>query len=320
MKRLFATLAMLAFPVLAQDPNLSVKVSTSGVLRTPTNFLDANSIPTKAALTATSAADRVYSGLLYTNLQSEMWASNALCVKSNQMGSGLVLSNGQWVVVSQGTVTNISVNSKVGFVTNMVATITNLTASDVEAIPDSVQVEVWSNVVTASSITNVMLGTQMGATSNGMAWLSNVVSDLSGYATTGSLAIVSNAVAALQADNTLTNLSFTEGTSNNVSKSGRMGNITFKTNYAATASDSSQWATNAAVTNVNMAGFQLVNLGGLSVTGRLVIGFGVFSDTNDVPAPSSTNVWNVFAVKLNGTNYLMGIDAATNRQWIGGAP
>lgn len=320
MKRLFATLAMLAFPVLAQDPNLSVKVSTSGVLRTPTNFLDANSIPTKAALTATSAADRAYSGLLYTNLQSEMWASNALCVKSNQMGSGLVLSNGQWVVVSQGTVTNISVNSKVGFVTNMVATITNLTASDVEAIPDSVQVEVWSNVVTASSITNVMLGTQMGVTSNGMAWLTNGVTDLSGYATTGSLAIVSNAVAALQADNTLTNLSFTEGTSNNVSKSGRMANVLFKTNYAATASDSSQWSTNAAVTNVNMAGFSLINVAGLSVTGRLVIGFGLFTSTNDVPAPSSTNVWNVFAVKLNGTNYLMGIDAATNRQWIGGAP
>lgn len=332
-RALFTSLAVAILTAAAHGaPNYAVQVNSNGVIQTPTNLLSANSIPTVSALTATSAADRAYSYLLTTNLQAEVNASNAVQdasiaakVATNEMGSGLLYSNGQWTVVSQGTVTNVSVNGVAGHVTNMIATITNLAASDIDAVADTTEVEVWSNVTLSASITNAVINGTQGSVSNGMSWLTlplggyATTGSLAGYATTGSLAVVSNMIAGM-ADTGITNITFTEGVSNNVTVSGKDAAILFKTNYAATASDSSQWATNAATTNVNMAGFQLLNLGGLSVTGRLVIGFGLFADTNDVPAASTTNAWNVAAVAVNGTNYLMGVDAATNRTFIGGAP
>lgn len=340
--RFFISLAFVLLGVTGAVAVDTVMVKTNGVLTYPTNFLTTNDIARKTAVDATNAAqDIVIGSKASTNTTDALSATNALQdaallavqatntaqdlligskVGTNDLGTGFMLSNGQWIVTSLGTVTNIAINGKAGTVSDMIASVTNLTADDVSAIPDSTEVEVWSNVTLSASITNVMLGSQRGVVSNGMAWLTNTTTDTSGLATTGALATVSNSVAALQADNTLTNLTFSEGVSNNILKSGRQANVLFKTNYASTVSDTTQWATNAAVTNVNLNNFSLLNVAGLTVTGRLAIGFGLFQSTNDVAAPASTNTWIVFAAQVNGTNYLMGIDAATNRTWIGGAP
>lgn len=76
------------------------------------------------------------------------------------------------------------------------------------------------------------------------------------------------------------------------------------TNTAAGGSEgsSAMWATNAAVTNVNMNTFNIYNVSALTVTGRLVIGFGVYASSNDIPAPSSSNTWYVFAARTNNQN------------------
>ena len=105
------------------------------------------------------------------------------------------------------------------------------------------------------------------------------------------------------------------GTANTVAVSNRIVYVGIDTNQQA-----GNWAQYPAQTNVNLNGYTLYGVGGLSFTGDLAIGFSIFSDTNTVPAPTDANVWTLFAAKVNGTNYLMGVDSQTNRTYIGNHP
>lgn len=82
----------------------------------------------------------------------------------------------------------------------------------------------------------------------------------------------------------------------------------------------SNWSHYSAQSNVNVNSFEIQNASRIVVTGRLVIGFGLFTSSNDVPAPISSNVWYVYALVNNGTNYLQGVDWKTNRVWVGSKP
>lgn len=128
---------------------------------------------------------------------------------------------------------------------------------------------------------------------------------------------LSNNVVQLQMDAlaTLTNLTITVGTNTSFTKTGRTGALVI-----APGSDASTWSSNPATTNIDAANHELLNVAGISVTGRLAIGFGLFASTNDVAAPASSNTWIVYAATVSGTNYLLGVDWQTNRTWIGEHP
>lgn len=291
----------------------------------PTALCASNGIATVSAVNATNAAQDAAN--LATNLSQD--AAIASKVSTNAMGSGLTLSNGQWIVTSQGTVTNIEVSGKGGSVSNGIASV-DLTASDVGAMPSNVAVGAWSNVGAAATYpTNATINGTQGVVSNGEIHLTL---PLGAYATTGSVVVVSSSVAvvagnlttvsntaaSLVADNTLTSVVAVASNAVGSAKVGRIGYVYVPTN--APASDASLWSTNPAIANVNLAGYGLTNVSSLSVTGRLAIGFGVFPSTNDVAAPATSNTWVVYAATVAGTNYLLGVDWQTNRTWIGGHP
>jgi hypothetical protein len=304
------TLAVLAGVVGAHDFIYSVKVDSNGVLRTPLSFAASNDLATATAVNASNAVqDAAIAAQAATNAAQDSLIGAA--VLTNAMGSGLTLTNGQWIVTSQGTVTNIAVNSKGGSVSNGIATAL-VDAADVGAMPTNTPLELWSNITEAATYpTNAILNGTTGTVSGDMIILTL---PLGGYSTTGSVATVeqnlaavsnvaayaSNTVAGLVADNTLTSVVAVASNAVGSGKSGRIGYVYVPTN--APGSDAALWSTNAAVQDVNMGGYALTNVSGLSVTGRLAIGFGVFQTTNDVPAPASTNTWIVCAVRQGGTN------------------
>lgn len=80
------------------------------------------------------------------------------------------------------------------------------------------------------------------------------------------------------------------------------------------------WSQYPARTNIDAAGYQISNVSTLTMTGRIVVGFGVFSSSNDVPAPPSSNIWYVYAARVGTTNCLMGIDYQAKRTFIGVHP
>ena len=82
----------------------------------------------------------------------------------------------------------------------------------------------------------------------------------------------------------------------------------------------SNWSQRPAVSDLNMSNYGIQNVSKLAVTGRLVIGFGIFTNAAQVPAPASSNIWYVYCVSTNNTNYLQGVDCKTNRTWIGAKP
>lgn len=116
---------------------------------------------------------------------------------------------------------------------------------------------------------------------------------------------------------TITNAS---GVLTNISEAFASNGIVYVRFNTNTIADASSWARYPAATNVNANGFQMYNAAAIVCTGRVVIGFGVFNSTNEVPAPTSTNVWYVYATRQNGTNYLMGVDSNNKRTWIGAKP
>ena len=72
------------------------------------------------------------------------------------MGDGLTYSNGQWIVTSQGTVTNIDVNRKQAVVSNGVAAIL-INADDIGAWSTNTPVELWTNLIGISTVSNATL-------------------------------------------------------------------------------------------------------------------------------------------------------------------
>lgn len=101
---------------------------------------------------------------------------------------------------------------------------------------------------------------------------------------------------------------------------GTVQNAMARITVAGGSGDTTQWATNPASTNVNMNTFNLYNASALSVTGRLVIGLGVFASSNDVPAPATTNTWNLFAARtntMNGSIRLFGVNSDGVRTHVG---
>lgn len=96
---------------------------------------------------------------------------------------------------------------------------------------------------------------------------------------------------------------------------GSTGYISIDTNNV-----TSSWANSPAVADANIAGHSVVNVSSLTMTGRVVIGFGVFATTNDVPSPASSNVWYVYAAKVGTTNCLMGKDSTGKITYIGAHP
>lgn len=74
-------------------------------------------------------------------------------VSTSEMGDGLTYSNGQWIVTSQGTVTNIDVNGKQASVSNGVAAIL-IDAEDIGAWSTNTPVELWTNVTGILPVSN----------------------------------------------------------------------------------------------------------------------------------------------------------------------
>ena len=116
-----------------------------------------------------------------------------------------------------------------------------------------------------------------------------------------------------------TNVTSQETTTNLAFTSNKTIFVQFKTNM--TSSGGGQlWSTYQAVADPDINGFMVKNAGAISTTGKLVLGVGVFATSNEVPAPTSSNVWFVYAFSFANTNYLMGVDSKTNRTYIGNHP
>lgn len=313
-----AAMLMLGCSMVSAQGNVTVDRVTHKVLF-PSDFFLANEVTTNAytlkvladlaAHRASNAADlarqnATNSAFTATNTaQDEAIGSK---VSTSEMGDGLTYSNGQWIVTSQGTVTNIDVNGNQASVSNGVAAIL-IDAEDIGAWSTNTPVELWTNLTGLSTVSNATINGVTGVISNGMIRLSL---DLSGYADTGTVAVLSNLVDALILDASLTNLVVVESDHWESLKTNRTGYVYVKTN--ATVQDASLWSTNPAISGPNISGHTLNNVGGLSLT--------ILTDTNNAAAPSSNNVWTIYAVSVAGTNYLMGVDYLTNRTWIGSAP
>jgi hypothetical protein len=203
------TALLLAGCAFAQDWNVSVKTDTNGVLRAPlaAPFAASNNLATvtavnasnavqDASLVATSTADRAYALGLVTNasIASSNYTDTIAGgkVSTNEMGDGLTYTNGQWIVTSQGTVTNVSVNGIAGVVTNAVAELT-LDAEDVGALGTNVAFETWTNPAAASSlyITNAVVNGTNGVVSNGMVYVTITTGDTDDRAWTNYPAMIS---------------------------------------------------------------------------------------------------------------------------------
>lgn len=304
------------------------------VVTSPSDFFEANGISRSAtAIASNSAIWSSINTITATNVAQDDAIGSK--VSTNEMGDGLFFSNNQWNVKATGTITNVDVNGIEGTVSNLTLFL-SLGAGDIGALSTDTVFETWDNIPSgAGAITNVSVNGTNCPVSNGIAqitipsftddlgWSNKVdatgtnaweVGSHGGLATTGSLAVVSNTVAGFLADSTLTNVVVAGSNAFGQAKVGRTGYVYVQTN--APGSDASYWSTNAAVQTVDMAGYTLTNVGGLSVTGRLAIGFGVFSATNDVAAPASSNTWIVYAVRVGDSNRLMGVDYLTNRVWV----
>lgn len=91
------------------------------------------------------------------------------------------------------------------------------------------------------------------------------------------------------------------------------------TNSGSGTGGGSAWAQYPATTNADLAGYGITNVGGITTTGRLVLGIGVFGNKLDIPAPATSNVLYLYAVRdSKGTNRLVGVSISpgkTNRVW-----
>ena len=149
----------------ASAANNAVQVnSTNAVLTSPTGFFESNNVARLSAVNASNAVqDATIGTKASTNTTDALAATNAAQdeaisskVSTSEMGDGLTYSNGQWIVTSQGTVTNIDVNRKQAVVSNGVAAIL-INADDIGAWSTNTPVELWTNLIGISTVSNATL-------------------------------------------------------------------------------------------------------------------------------------------------------------------